>query len=509
LKVSFITDSWLDRDGYGSLLSSFVDFFKEDEWEVTVYHQENEHIQNSCGKVVATNLSALLDRAMKGPNDPLSPLNFLFESQIVFVAYLTYYPLMEISRFVTFGSLVFLYPGITPFHLHIEDDPLKEFTKEAVLHLGLLKFADRIIVNSQYMLSELSELAAIDSDFIKVIPLSVAPGLLNAIELPRQNIELSRQNVEVPCQNETNSFTLLYVGRISGNKRVDLLIKGLALIKQKVAGITLIIAGMHSRVFTSSYMESLRSQIEKAGLTENVVFKGDLTSAELAELYSSADVFVTASLHEGFCLPVAEAKFFAVPAVVPDISATPQTAGIGGVSYEPENMEAFAEIIVELFSDRNKLSELSKAAQSEASQYTQEQFFSNLKVFIDEVSAFSKEDNSRSISVYGRGNSRVNICDAVANHSVSYLDTFSLPLIGSFIRWLRRKITFPVEKTVMRPVIKQQSLWNKLLVSRLKDLQKDIKELKELNDCDLDSHGSDNCKKRSDNCKKQDKHDLI
>jgi len=49
-----------------------------------------------------------------------------------------------------------------------------------------------------------------------------------------------------------------------------------------------------------------------------------VSEEEMARLYNSADVFVTASLGEGHCLPITESQACGVPAITPNFSAMPE-----------------------------------------------------------------------------------------------------------------------------------------------------------------------------------------
>lgn len=63
--------------------------------------------------------------------------------------------------------------------------------------------------------------------------------------------------------------------------------------------------------------------------------------AELPSLYSSARAFVTASLYEGFCLPVLEARACGCPVIASSRGAIPEAAGGEALLIEP-TVEAFA-----------------------------------------------------------------------------------------------------------------------------------------------------------------------
>lgn len=487
MKVSFITSSWLDRDGYGWVLSSFVDNFIEKGAEVRVYHSNNAHVDLSSGAVIVASLSELLDAAISGGDE------FLFQSDIVFISYLTYYPLMEICRFINPGKVIFFYPGITPYYYYPEWDPLREFTREALGHLGILEYGDAVIVNSEYMVSELAEISGLRKDLIKVLPLSVNSGGAKGKEAGKSLFKDDVSGTEVCSapirpgkfnqrwtEDVKHGPVLLYVGRITGNKRVDLLLKGLAILKITFPGVRLIVAGMHKRIFPGRYMEDLKMIIEDLGIGENVFFKSDLLSSELNELYNSADLFVTASLHEGFCLPVAEALSHALPAVVPHVTATKETMGGGGITYEAENMDEFAEVVSRLLTTKFLYEDLSEKALEESHRFSPEIFSRNIDSLIEEVLSSHGLNSGISDSSGKRGLSRINLCDARSHHHTVYKDSLSIPLIGPLLRWLRRKVTFPVEKSVLRPVVEQQSHWNQLMVKEVRELRRQIEALETL-----------------------------
>ena len=74
----------------------------------------------------------------------------------------------------------------------------------------------------------------------------------------------------------------------------------------------------------------------------SVVFHGGVTDAEYAALLADRAVLVSASLDEGYGLPLAEALALGVPAVVTDMPIFREVAG-GGARYAPgTDAEAFA-----------------------------------------------------------------------------------------------------------------------------------------------------------------------
>ncbi|HET9442551.1 MAG TPA: glycosyltransferase, partial [Acidimicrobiales bacterium] len=64
---------------------------------------------------------------------------------------------------------------------------------------------------------------------------------------------------------------------------------------------------------------------------------GAVSDAALAAFYRRADAFVTASEHEGFCVPVLEAMAFGLPVVARACGAIPETAGDAALVLPPDD----------------------------------------------------------------------------------------------------------------------------------------------------------------------------
>ena len=65
----------------------------------------------------------------------------------------------------------------------------------------------------------------------------------------------------------------------------------------------------------------------------NVHFTGHVSDAELSAYYEVADLFLCASAHEGFCVPIMEAFYKQVPVVAYAATAVPATMDGAGVLY--------------------------------------------------------------------------------------------------------------------------------------------------------------------------------
>ena len=123
---------------------------------------------------------------------------------------------------------------------------------------------------------------------------------------------------------------LLFVGRISPNKRQDDLIRMLAYYRRVIdPEALLILVGSHRD--QPHYYARLRALADQLGLSGAVRFTGPVSMAQLVAYYTEASVFVSLSEHEGFGVPLLEAMYLGTPVLAYDAAAVGETVGDGGV----------------------------------------------------------------------------------------------------------------------------------------------------------------------------------
>lgn len=119
---------------------------------------------------------------------------------------------------------------------------------------------------------------------------------------------------------------ILFVGRFVRNKRFDDLIS----IFDRFCSIFTpkshlwLIGNMN---FDRKYIDELKNQCRRSRYSNQIHFVGKIPRSSLIAYYRSADLFLCASEHEGFCVPLAEAMAFNIPIVARASSAIPETLG--------------------------------------------------------------------------------------------------------------------------------------------------------------------------------------
>jgi glycosyltransferase involved in cell wall biosynthesis len=114
-------------------------------------------------------------------------------------------------------------------------------------------------------------------------------------------------------------FVFLSVGAMSGNKGIDLLLRGFAEVRRKFPYARLVLKGMDhlydSRALLLKGIRALSADDQKLVL-ERMTYLGDsLSHQAMAMLYQVADVYVSPYRAEGFNLPVLEAAACGIPII--------------------------------------------------------------------------------------------------------------------------------------------------------------------------------------------------
>ncbi len=128
---------------------------------------------------------------------------------------------------------------------------------------------------------------------------------------------------------------VLFVGRVIPNKKFENVIRAFHVYRTKHNPRSrLLLVGSHSGF--ERYLAMLHTLIARLG-TPDVHFLGHVTNEELTALYDVADLFLCASEHEGFCVPIVEAFYKEVPVLAYAATAVPATMDGGGVLYDTQD----------------------------------------------------------------------------------------------------------------------------------------------------------------------------
>lgn len=164
---------------------------------------------------------------------------------------------------------------------------------------------------------------------------------------------------------------LLFVGRISPNKNCDTLLFQTAKAAEALGRrLSLTVVGdVKPGCPYGARFERLVREFEDHPLLEVRWIVGGIQRSALAELYDSAALYVSTSLHEGFGLPVVEAIAHGCPAVYVECGGTETLLAKLGMVPAAE-VDSYWERLVELLSQPDRLEALGRAQAAKAQDFS-------------------------------------------------------------------------------------------------------------------------------------------
>ncbi len=249
-------------------------------------------------------------------------------ADLVICDYAVYYHLAECLRLLSGPTVVFSYHGVTPPTLW-PDPAGREFLERSRRRAALVHFADLAIARSEFTRQELHHLTGFPLARIAVIPCAVPtpPPLVRRRAEPFQ------------------SPVIISVGRLAANKRPQLLVDALARVRNDIPDASLLLVGDARGPSHAPVVAEVRARASELGIAEAVHYAGLVDDALLEHLYARADLLVSASIHEGFCVPVVEAMARGVPVVAVAAGALPETVGDAGLLVASDDPRALSDAI--------------------------------------------------------------------------------------------------------------------------------------------------------------------
>jgi glycosyltransferase involved in cell wall biosynthesis len=214
--------------------------------------------------------------------------------------------------------------------------------------------AARIITVSETTARDLREMLGVPQAKLRVIPNGVAPRF-QPLAPDRIAAMLAALGVERPY--------VLFVGNCLPHKNVDTLVRAWDRLPEPRPRLVLCGGG-----FDRS--GEVRAAIGAAGGRERIQIVGGASREELVALYNGAELLASASLYEGFCLPVVEAFACGTPVLGPEAGAVPEIAGDAGLLVAPRRVDMIAAEMYRLLKDQGLRKELVERGKRRAAAFS-------------------------------------------------------------------------------------------------------------------------------------------
>ena len=234
------------------------------------------------------------------------------------------------------GRMALVYHNITPpsYFIGVHKELVKlcfhgRRELRAYIHRCELALGD-----SEYNRQELSDLGFLE-------PPSSPSCLISATSTPRPIADSGHFD-----DDWTN---VMFVGRVIPNKKFEDVIRAFHAYRTRHNPRSrLLLVGSYSGFET--YLAMLQGLVAKLG-TPDVHFLGHVSNEELTALYDVADLFLCASEHEGFCVPIIEAFYKRIPVLAYAATAVPATMDGGGVFYDTKDPLEIARLMDAVLDD--------------------------------------------------------------------------------------------------------------------------------------------------------------
>jgi glycosyltransferase involved in cell wall biosynthesis len=218
--------------------------------------------------------------------------------------------------------------------------------------------SSHIITGSEFSKKEIITRLPVASDRVSVIP----DGVDLAVFYPRQRAEvepiLAALGIRTPY--------ILVLGSIRPHKNVGRILEGYRRLKSSnELPHQLVVVGRREGFRINEELPVLPEDVAR-----QVVFTGFLGENEIAALYSCADLFLFASLYEGFGLPPLEAMACGAPVAVSRAGALPEVVSTAGAYFDPYSVDDISQTVRRLIMNPVERERLSRAGRARASQLT-------------------------------------------------------------------------------------------------------------------------------------------
>ncbi|WP_223690559.1 glycosyltransferase family 4 protein [Leifsonia poae] len=178
-------------------------------------------------------------------------------------------------------------------------------------------------------------------------PVHVVPNAADMPPLPEERL----------MRSTPESRSLVYMGSFMPYKNVETLVRAAALLPE------------YELHLMSRVTDAERERLSAIAPTARIVFHNGASDEEYAETLAHATALVTASLDEGFGIPLVESMTLGTPAVVSDIPIFREIGGEAALYFAAESAEELVARIRQLEAPHEWASR-SAAARAEATRFT-------------------------------------------------------------------------------------------------------------------------------------------
>lgn len=266
---------------------------------------------------------------------------------------------------------IIIYHNITP-HKYFEgiNDTLVQLLKDGRKELAeFAGIVDLALGDSEYNRKELEELGFKQTGVLPII-----------MDFEIYNQEPDKKILK---KFKDKNINFIFVGRLSPNKKQEDVIKIFYYYNKYINSRSrLFLVGSYTG--TEKYHAQLQYMVKELNL-KNVHIIGQVEFTELLAYYKLADVFISMSEHEGFCVPLVESMYFGIPIIAYNSTAIPYTLNGTGILFNEKKYELMAEMAHLIIKDEKIRKKIVEKQKLQLRQFEKSKLEKILKNYIKEV----------------------------------------------------------------------------------------------------------------------------
>jgi L-malate glycosyltransferase len=274
------------------------------------------------------------------------------------------------------GRMTLVYHNITPpeYFIDVHKDLVKLCFRGRRELTAYIERCELALGDSEYNRNELANLGFQSTGVLPVVP------DFSHLELPA--------NTVATAAFDDGWTNILFVGRVIPNKKFEDVIRAFHVYRTRHnLRSRLLLVGSHSGF--ERYLAMLHGLIARLG-TPDVHFLGHVSDEDPTALYDIADLFLCASEHEGFCVPLIESFYKRVPVLAFAATAVPATMDGGGVLYSTKDPFEVARLMAAVLDDTALEDSIIASQDAALARLARRDFAGTLLRFVDQVRALPR-----------------------------------------------------------------------------------------------------------------------
>ncbi len=184
-----------------------------------------------------------------------------------------------------------------------------------------------------------------------------------AIDVIGNGVELDRFSPAPNCRGSNREIKLLTVGRLSGTKRVDILIDAVELLHKQ--GLEVRFAAIGGGGLKSQ----LRQIVQDKGLGNIITITGRREGNEMPDVYRQNDIFISATCQEGMSNAMLEAMASGLPIITTRCEGVEELISDNGIVVDSDDATGIAGAVKTLVDDKGRYEAMRLAARRQADKF--------------------------------------------------------------------------------------------------------------------------------------------